>query len=221
MARTLNGTSDFIAANAVASWANNVAFSVSFWVKAAANATERCAYGEGRSSSANGFLEIYNQSTSTGKVGLRMSGATGTSLLSIASTATGFDNTPHHIAYAQTSAGAYVFYIDGANDHNGSIATTNPPTCNQLSIGSLNRNTNTLFYSTILFEVAKWSRQITAGEVASLANGLPASHFAPDHYWPLFGADSPEPDIGTAAHTGGTLTGTSAANSARISLGIV
>jgi hypothetical protein len=110
-------------------------------------------------------------------------------------------------------------YVDGAADSSGTrtaLSNSNSQTFNTTNIGVLVRNTTSNFYSGTISEVATWTRTLSQGEVTSLASGLPASHLAPAHYWPLWGVDSPEPDIGTAAHTTGTLTGTTAVDGARV-----
>lgn len=54
-----------------------------------------------------------------------------------------------------------------------------------------------------------WSRALSDKEILLLAKGLLPSHLGADHYWPIFGVDSPEPDYGThAVQSSGTVTGT-------------
>lgn len=216
MARSFNGTSDLIAMNGAATWKNTVAYSVALWVSANTAATELVCYSEGVSTSANGFIELFTQAVSTQKMGVRLRNTSAT-VLSFGSTATVFDNTPHHFTYTQDASGNYAAYVDGAPDASGTFSTANPPTCNRNTVGAFVRNGTGQFFPGIVWDVAKWSRQIAAGEAASLGAGLPASHINPDHYWPLWGADSPEPDIGGGTHTAGTLTGTTAATGGRIS----
>jgi len=214
MARSFNGTSDLIAMNAAASWKNTVAYSVAMWLISAQQASELVCYSEGVSNSANGFIEIFTQ-ISTQKIAVRLRNTSAT-VLTLVSTANFWTNTPHHVVYTQDASGNAAMYIDGAPDATGTFGTGGPPTLNRVTVGALVRNTTGSFFPGTVWEVAKWSRQLSAGEAASLGAGLPASFFAPDHYWPLWGLDSPEPDIGMGSHVTGTLTGTTAANGGRV-----
>ncbi len=71
-----------------------------------------------------------------------------------------------------------------------------------------------------LAHVAYWSRALSAHEVVGLAAGMLPSHLGPDHYWPLWGADSPEFDQGLAAHVSGTLTGTARVIDPRVGISL-
>jgi hypothetical protein len=98
-------------------------------------------------------------------------------------------------------------YIDGGADFTHADGTMGTA-LTALGMGVLRRSSNSNFYNGTLSEVANWGRVLSATEVKSLADGLPASHLGPSHYWPLWGRDSPEPDIGTGTKKTGTLTAT-------------
>jgi len=86
------------------------------------------------------------------------------------------------------------------------------------------------YYSGAIAHFASYNIALTANGVGSLVNGMPASHFVPLHYWPLWG-DSPEADVGRGwtlldgpipgPRTPGILTGTTYTSSRRVGLGIV
>ncbi len=220
MARSFNGTTDLIAANTAASFAFTP-YSVAFWVNAPITATERCVFGEGLSSSANSFLELFAQPGSIKPLGYRVRNTTGFAL-SGATAGNVIDSTPHHFAFTQDGSGNWAVFVDGGADNSGTYSTvTVISALNRCTIGALVRSTTSFFCNGKVWDVAKWSRKLSAGEAALLGAGLPASHLAPDRYWPLFGADSPEPDLGVIAHVAGTLTGTAAANGARVGIGLV
>jgi len=122
----------------------------------------------------------------------------------------------HHVAATCPSSGTFLLYVDGVLDatsssHGWAVAGST------LSVGSHNHGAST-FYKGMMWDAVMYNgTQLAANQILELANGLPASHLGVSHYWPLWGADSPEPDIGTAAHATGTLTGTTAVAGARVS----
>lgn len=216
MARSFNGTSDVIAANAAATFGTTASYSVAAWVKAALNGSgaDQVFFSEGNSAATRPFMELINQAA-TGLVAVRLS-STSANVLSVAASGIVFDGTWHHICHTQDGAGNYAIYCDGVVGSSGSYSLGTAGTTNRCTIGAFVRNTTANFYPGTVAEVAKWTRQLTAKEAVSLAAGLPASHLGPSHYWPLWGSDSPEPDIGSGAHTAGTLTGTTRVNGARV-----
>ena len=223
MARSFNGTSDDIVANAAASFSEQSAYTVAFWVKAPPNGsspTSQTCWCEGANASNNQFILIGKRVTGSSQQGIVTirNNAGGTSQVNaVATNGVLFDSTWHHFMYAQNGAATcgYHYYIDGVLDKSGTY-TSGATTINVLSMGCDTRNGGTAqFFNGTLAEVAKWSRQLSVSEAASLAAGLPASHLGPDHYWPLWGVDSPEPDIGAASHVTGSLTGTAFASGGR------
>lgn len=193
MARTFNGTSDQIAADAAAQYSNAAAFSVSFWVKAAAAAQGHVVFSEGLSSLSQTFCYFQTNSAKLMAVGRYNN----TLYLSPSTTATVFDSTWHHAIYAQGASRDYQFYVDGVADASGTFSSVTAFTADRVGMGVLRYFSGTFgFLAGTLAEVATFSRKLTAGEAQSLASGLLASHLGPTHYWPLWGIDSPEPDIG-------------------------
>jgi hypothetical protein len=113
------------------------------------------------------------------------------------STGTVSANTWHHGAAVFTSATSRTAYLDGVA---GTPETTN------VAIAGLNRTTIGARYNTTIgaymngdvAEAAIWNVALTAGEIASLADGLAPIAVRPDSlvaYWPLIGRASPEYDV--------------------------
>lgn len=216
MARSFNGTSDKIAANAAHSFSEQAAFSVSFWALVPAGSQHGSIYTETRSTSSAPWIDInYNSAVNSANIIVQIrNDAGGTQQLSSTFRSSGSpsfaDGNWHHYVFTQDGSGNYATYCDGIVGPSGSY-TPGTTTIDQLTIGCWQGNGASQFFHGSIAHVAKWSRKLSAGEAAALGAGTLPSHFGPDHYWPLFGVDSPEPDIGTATHTSGTLTGTSAA----------
>lgn len=214
MARSFNGTSDLIRADSAHVFATATACSFSAWVQAAASAT-KVFYAEAQTGSNNNNLRIQTDSTTGSHVEVIIH-LTTSNLLDLVGTKIAFDGTPHHITATQDTAHHWTLYVDGQLDATATATSTSISTISNLAIGALFRSSAVLFFPGTIWDVANWSRQLSAGEAASLGAGLPASFLAPDHYWPLWGLDSPEPDIGMGSHVTGTLTGTSYANGSRV-----
>lgn len=210
MARRFNGSSDVIHADAGHLFANGVPYSVSAWAKG--NTATAAVFSEGISTSTRQVFCLLSDATGS-KLRIFIQNSAGSSS-DHTGTATAFEATVWHHLCVVASGTTYNSYVDGALDlsaqgYGGTISTT------LVGIGAFVRSTTIDFFSGSIAEVATWSRSLSSAEVVSLASGLPASHLAPSHYWPLWGLDSPEPDIGTAAHVAGTLTGTSFATGGR------
>ena len=195
MARTLNGTSDEIRADGANVFAANTAFSVAVWLNASGSITNEVYYGEGL----NGNNPHFMLQCNSGKLRIFLRSNAGTSLINgISSALTIADSTWHHVVYAQNGSGGWQAYIDGAADGTakGTYSAGATNACTFLGLGALPRSTVTNFWAGTLSYVANWTRQLGAKEVLGLANGVSPLAYAPTHYWPLWGVDSPEPDIG-------------------------
>lgn len=210
MARSFNGTSDYIAADAAHITNAGVEFSIAFWVNAAlVNGQEL--YGEGNSGAAGPFFQI--QCNSTGRIVISVRSGTGGASDQGTTSAVVFNSVWRHVCVTQNAANGLGIYIDGSLDKGfGRTALSNAAgqTFNTATWGALRRNTTAGFYGGLLAHGATWSRVLSAQEVAALANGQLPPALGPAHYWPLWGVDSPEPDL-VSAGTDGTLTGTSQA----------
>lgn len=207
MPRSFNGTSDLITADGARVTDGGAPFTIAMWLKAAGTASGDV-YSEANTGAAGPFFQI---AAASGKANFSMRSATGGAAdASANSTATVFDSTSHHLALTQTTGNLMSLYIDAAADvtftrTGNSNATSQPLT--SVTFGALRRNTTSAFHAGVIAHLATWNRILAVQEVKSLAAGLLPSHLAPTHYWPLWGADSPEPDI-VAVGIDGTLTGT-------------
>jgi hypothetical protein len=222
MARSFNGSSDLVKATGASSYRGTRAtFSASCWVLGAAQ-TDNIFYCEAQNN-AKGFFRLGTQNGSpNNKCRVLISDhTTGSNDLDYTTTAVIMDSAWHHVGFTLDASGNWVIYVDGTPDHSASISTVDSMTPAWTALGCMARNTNAQFFAGNIGEADNWTRTLTAAEVASLAAGLPASHLAPDHYWPLWGVDSPEPDIGTGTKVAATLTGTAFASGGKVGLGLV
>lgn len=207
MARNFNGSTDKIAVDSAHSWSNLANWSLSAWFKTSSANTNREIYIE---QGTTHFVVLGIASTST-KLRFTVDG-TDTSGYRVFSSGTVNDDAWHHACWTQDSSGNFALYLDGTIQGSG---TATPPsfTPSTADIGNSTGGSNG--WTGSLAHVATWGRKLSVKEITSLANGLLPSHLGPTHYWPLWGEDSPEADIGTGTKVTGTLTGTAAANSGR------
>lgn len=219
MARTFNGTSDFVNVNGAHGFVNGTPYTVAFWVKASGN-NGKVLWGEGNAGSSSPFFIIQGDTTSPNtKLIIAIKDDIGVARLTMTTSGTVLTNAWHHFAWTQdgTSPSTNVIaYIDGVQDSTSSYLNQTT-TINTARIGDLRRaGSDILFFAGTMAHVATWSRTLAAHEVLTLASGAAPSVLAPTHYWPLWGADSPEPDLGVSTHVTGALTGTTAAAEGRV-----
>lgn len=196
MARSFNGSTTKMDMNALEPIATTGdSFTVGGWINAAAQSGQTCCFAQAQSTTSTNFVFLgISSSGSKNQTNLVVSGPlptinhTGTSVVC--------DSTWHHICLVGYSALSYSVYVDGSLDFNIGASTYTFGTQNTATLGYLHRSSSGQFFNGTLSEWAKWTRSLSQPEIASLANGLPASHLGPNHYWPLWGRDSPEPDIG-------------------------
>jgi hypothetical protein len=219
MGRSFNGTSDRIAVNAAHVTNGQNAFTIAMWVSASiAQASSKDPYGEGFTGNTGPFFQIQGDASGHAVISAR-SGITGSSD-QITGTVAVFDATWHHLCVSQNAAASATFklFIDAIADGTKtrtSLSNQGNQGFDTTTLGALVRNTIATFYGGKLAHVALWKRELSVGEIKSLAAGMLPSELAPAHYWPLWGTDSPEPDIGDhsiAAGVNGTLIGTTAAS---------
>lgn len=221
MSRKFNSTTDSIAANAAApNLSGQQAFSIAFWVNASiAQSSALNPLSIANSGAAGPFFQF--QGTAGGKLMITARSSTSGSTDSTTSTATTFDSTWHHIGVTQPSGSSTLtIYVDGVSDHTFArtgLSNNTTQTFNTLTFGALQRTGSPAqLYGGIDAEIAIWSRTLAATEMSSLFAGVSPLLLGANHFWPLFGSDSPEPDIGTGTHTTGTLAGTPSATAGRL-----
>jgi hypothetical protein len=211
MARSFNGTSDWISCDGARVSDGSTAFSLSVWVKAGLK-TFGMVYSETDGSNSRPLFFVCQNGSSGGngsKLELELSSIGGVDVA--ISTGVFFDSTWHHLGLTQNASNLITIYLDGVQDSTftrtslSNSSGQNPPTV-RWGASRLAASTGNL-YAGSLAHGATWARQLSAAEIKSLANGLLPSHLGPAHYWPMWGGDSPEPDL-VSGGTDGTLTGT-------------
>lgn len=203
MARSFNGTSDLIAVDGAVlnPTFSTSTFTVAGWLNGAAQ-QNKALYSEGRAATAAFFYLATQNGTPNNKfLCATSSGAFATS------TAVICDSTWHHVAVTFDGSGNWVMYVDGVSDKTGHTVFGNL-SLDRATLGALRRSTTGNWFAGGLAHWATWTRTLAAQEIVSLHNGMLPSLLGPTHYWPLWGADSPEPDLGNGTHGAGTLTGT-------------
>jgi hypothetical protein len=211
MARAFNGTSDLITVSALAMATNTNLVTLAGWIKTtgAAGAIICSDTGTVRFAQFNvagAKLQLVLFQSGTARVWT--------------STASVNDGAWHHVAGVYNGTAGFL-YIDGALDTSTALTATNVNAGLNWRIGAQLPGVTQHFFAGSIAHPIIVSRALTAGEVKSVATGLLPSHLAPDHYWPLWGTDSPEPDVGNATHAAGALTGTTAANDPGVGLNLL
>jgi hypothetical protein len=211
MARVFNGTSDRIDANTARLFNKATAASASMWAFAASPSSAGQCYAEGNTGSNNNTFTVGTGVSSTANVRLLIKINNSGSDVDATGTAAAFEAHWHHILFTQDTSNNCIVYVDGQVDISTSYSSAQTYSANDLVIGALRRASISNWFAGSIAEVANWSRTLSAAEALQLALGVPASQLVPDHYWPLAGVASPEPDIGTATTVNGTLNGTTSA----------
>jgi len=211
MSRLFAGT-DSVNADSAVLYALGNPYSVALWCKRSTVVGNEELFSETRSTSNNPFIQVEAPSAAPGKISITARGdGGGTSTINaVLTVASPIDGTWHHFIYCQDGAGNYKFYVDGALDRQGTY-TVSACTINRGTMGAFRGTGGSSFtkgYKGQLAHVATFNRMLTAGEAALLGAGLLPSHIAPTHYWPLWGTDSTEPDIGVGTKVAGSFTGT-------------
>lgn len=213
MARSFNGSSDNIGFVDGHISGPGIAWSVSVWIRATAGAnSNKDFYSEGLNSNTSPFLQWFV--TAANKATLAVRADAGGSSDQLAGSAIVADGNWHHLCATQTTGNLITQYVDGVSD--GTLTRTGnssgTTTLDRASFGDFVTNGANAFAGSIAHG-ASWGRILLGQEVKSLANGLAASHLGPTHYWPLWGIDSPEPDIGMGTRvTTSVVVGTTKAS---------
>ncbi len=222
MARSFTGTPDFVAASSFPAVGTGKDFTIAAWVKTT-NAVIQSVVGADNGASGTRYFQF--RLDATGKIQFVTFASPNTATTTQGATALK-DGVWHHIAgvcaWTTGATAPTVAYLDGVSDGTQASASANaqPSAPNALRIGSQLPGLSLALFNGSIQHVAYWSRALAAHEVVSLASGALPSHFAPDHYWPLWGADSPEPDVGVGTHVTGTLTGTAFVAGPRVGISL-
>lgn len=116
-------------------------------------------------------------------------------------------NTWYHIAGVAASTTSRVSYLNGAVQDTSAAGAITPASVDRINVGRLGRSVPTDYWSGSIAEAAIWSVDLTLQEIAALAAGASPAQIRPDSlvfYAPIWGLDSPEPDL-TTGHRNLTL----------------
>lgn len=206
MARSFNGTSDLIDTASLPSGDTSSIIWVGAWIRTTDSSGAIISRDNG-----TGSGRVIQLKVASGKINLVMFASGGSPVRSLTGAVTVNDGNWHHVIGGYDGSVMRI-YIDGAAD--GTLTTsvgTNLASKGLRFAAHVSGVTQDFLSGTIAEAFLRYSA-ITLQEAKALFNGLPVSHLNPDHYWPLWGNDSPEPDIGKATRVSGTLTGTSKAS---------
>lgn len=111
-------------------------------------------------------------------------------------------------------SGTAAVYTDGADKQTSALSTANPwytaPDPPNTSLIGVSGSTPAGFWHGSIADAAMWNVVLSDLEIAGLARGLRPWMIRPKNlvgYWPIDGYQSPEPDLSGFAHNG-TLVGT-------------
>jgi hypothetical protein len=212
MARTFNGTSDKITvANT-----STLGITVGAWFKTTSASAAACIID-----SDTGAAGGRNFQFRIGSGKLQAITFTGATPVTTTGVTTINGGGWFHGAITIPTSGVVTVWVNGVSDKTSASAGWNVSAGTGTWFGTHNNGASQFFAGTIAEAFIFNSAVLTANQLAALAAGMPVSHLGPSHYWPLWGGDSPEPDLGTATHSNGTLTGTTAANGPPVSTSLL
>lgn len=201
MARSFNGTTDLIDINSMPAGDTSPNINLGCWIN-----TSTIAGALMCSDGGSGTGRVIQFRVSANVVNFILFTTGSAHSLSGSVTVTG--GVWHHVVGAFDGT-TMRLYVDGSPDGtlttgaNGTLATKH------FRIGAqISGVTQQLYAGSMAHAFIRYSA-LSANEVKSLANGMLPSHLGVDHYWPLWGMDSPEPDIGNSSHATDVLSGTS------------
>lgn len=170
-------------------------YSVAFWVKGATNQVNKIIFGEGNSAINNPILLLGTNSTGlNGKLAVHIrDNASIDQLNAIDSATTVFDNTWHHVVWADLN-GTAALYVDGKKDATNYNYTPSSYTFNRDAIGAIIRATNALFFAGSVADVRLYNRALSPIEAFALSRGFLWNTNGLLAWFPLFGTGDIEPD---------------------------
>jgi hypothetical protein len=228
MARSFNGTSDYITIGNIASLNVTGAMSISAWVYLAAGFTGsgfKSVHGKWAASGNRSYLLSMGGSSGSfnGAVFFADGGGTTYSIVSTQPQSF-FVGSWNHIMGTITPGltGTMNLYVNGA--FNGTLGITKTALLSNTQANEIGNDTAGDYWNGNLAECAIWNGDLSSNLNAIAALGkvggcraYKVTDYALLGYWPLFGYQSPEPDMSSNGNVG-TLTGTAAANHPPIDL---
>lgn len=119
-------------------------------------------------------------------------------------------NTWYHVCGTADGSGNIAMYINGVSQGGTAAAQTFATSTGPTTIGWRDFSGFTEYFPGLLADIFAYNTNLSAGEVASLAQGARPPQVRQQSlvgYWPLDGLQSPEPDLSGNSFNG-TLTGT-------------
>ena len=216
MARSFNGTTDRIDYTL----ALTLGVTLAAWIKTTTASAAACIL-DNDTGAAGG--RAYQFRVASGK--LQAIFFSGGSAFTATGATTINDGKWHHVAVTCPTSGVFTLYVAGVSDGtSASHGWDHPAGATGGSIGSHHQGASQFFAGSIADAVIFGGTTLSARQLGSLAAGVPASHLGVSNYLPLWGADSPEPDIGNGpatSHANGTLHGTSTATGPPVGSGLL
>jgi hypothetical protein len=207
MARSFNGSTDKIEADAPPSYTIVAPYTFAVWVQNNSNAAgNRTAFINESGGSNQSYIRVGGNAANTPEFGFWNGSANhlvlGASTLSL--------NTWYQLTGTYDGT-TYKIYT------NGVVATSTDSTGPNfvVSFASIGWDftSGARFWNGRIADMAIWNVVLTAGEASALANGARPPTIRPNallRYWPLDGLQSPEPDLSGHVNNG-TVTGTALA----------
>lgn len=208
MARAFNGSSDTIAISSFPVAGSTVAYSIAAWIRPTSVSVIHSILGMD-DGSPHRFLQFRVSASAKLDLIQFTSASAATTLSSLTSITS---NTWTHVGGScpgTNNSGTSKVFVGGVLDN--SATSKAGQTVNAIGHADIGSRHGGDFFPGAIGYVAYWSAQIPDGCFSSMAAGASPLLFGPDHFWPLWGVDSPEPDLGVASHVTGTLTGTTQA----------
>lgn len=204
MARSFNGTSDFIV-NVNAAFSTNIDFTFACWVFLS-NLTQGSRFFAHGNTGTGADQALAFNIESAGKFTASVDGIA----TSAVANANAVVNTWYHVALVHVAAtNVTTLFINGVAQTTTATAASSVSGANAVTIGVTSTETSR-FLAGNMADAAIWSLALTANELLGLANGARPYQIRPANllrWWPLDGIQSPEPDLSGGAFNG-TLTWT-------------
>ena len=144
------------------------AYSISFWIKAAAAASSgKVIYSEGSSTSGNPRLVFQTSGSYPSGTWILLYNDSGTNLVNSSRNMQLLDNTWHHFTWVDSNGTAKV-YLDGNQSGSDITYTPGAMTLNTAAIGALLTSSASNFFPGTFDEITFWDRALSVTEIRNL-----------------------------------------------------
>ncbi|MFZ2518333.1 MAG: LamG domain-containing protein, partial [Anaerolineae bacterium] len=172
-AMSFDGTDDYLNLSSHASlpvYRNGAgtAYSISFWIKAAAAASSgKVIYSEGSSTSGNPRLVFQTSGSYPSGTWILLYNDSGTNLVNSSRNMQLLDNTWHHFTWVDSNGTAKV-YLDGNQSGSDITYTPSTLTLNTASVGARLTSSASNFFPGTFDEITFWDKALSATEIRNL-----------------------------------------------------